>query len=420
MQRLLNKIKLTSPSGKSHTAKWVGNDVSIKKKVATFDYPDVDGVTVQDLGLSLEKFPLTFMFDGVHHTNNSQNFIQSWSEKGVWTVLHPVLGSMELQPLSATLKVNPVKNQFLTTVTSEWIKPRPQYDGLSFLATESLIQASAAEVVLLSVENLGDGDGDGISDAGERASFITFIRSVIDRIRSALSKFYNLTSKVRQFIAQKLDAISNMLDAAFLVASIIVSAIITVIQLPATIAMIVSDKIAYFSTLFDSFDGMMDVYQRDGTATTINSESYVAVQSGVISGACISTTTGTVLSRDVAVEISRSTYLMYNLLLLRVDSLEAQLTARLSKDSYLGSLNDYDSVRNLVGRTVGYVLDDNYSQKIKKVISTDSFVATDMFASEQYPDLSIPDAFQFLIDTNNLSGNDIVWLPIGKEIVLYV
>ncbi len=56
--RLRPDIQLISPEGTIFIALWSGNDRSQDKKVGIFDYPLVDGSTVQDLGVSAAPYPL--------------------------------------------------------------------------------------------------------------------------------------------------------------------------------------------------------------------------------------------------------------------------------------------------------------------------------------------------------------------------
>lgn len=408
---VLEYIKLTSPSGVGHKARWIGDSIEITKNVAVFDYPGVDGVSVQDLGTGATKYPLSISFDGASHRSDAKRFEESLLERGTWDIRHPVDGLLTLQPLTAKVHVQPVKSGFVTRVDTQWIRPVPKYDGVSFEATEALIKSLGDETV----EAVSDVP---IEDTPENRTFtISFLQDVLQKFNEFLNKYY---FAARKFITDKLAAVERLIDTVGVALETMISAVVQLILLPARIVAKVKEKIAFFKDLFDSIGEALDIYTEDGTMNSAIASAQTAVMTSVLVGATESTTTGTVLSRDEAVEVSQSVLTMYQDFISRMDALQALLVARLSRYSYLGNLTTYDMFRNLVGRTVGYVLDENYSQKVKKVLITDRLYATDIFASSQYRDRSIGDAYEYFIDTNELVGDSVITLPMGLEVVLYV
>ena len=122
-ERLRSNIQLTSPDGTVFTALWIGNESPQSKKVGVFNYPGVNGSTVQDLGTSSTTYPLTLRFAGDDNDLEAVAFMAALKEKGVWEIIHPVLGSLTLQPLSFTPDWQPVTSGGITQIETEWIEP---------------------------------------------------------------------------------------------------------------------------------------------------------------------------------------------------------------------------------------------------------------------------------------------------------
>ena len=122
--RLRDHIKLTSPSGLEFTPGWKGDDVSLEKRVAQFNYPTVNGTVVQDQGRTGHTYSLTLYFEGSDNDTESLRFLRALDEVGPWTVVHPVDGTLILQPIgTVTRPTQPVTSGNLTVISSTWIVP---------------------------------------------------------------------------------------------------------------------------------------------------------------------------------------------------------------------------------------------------------------------------------------------------------
>ena len=78
----------------------------------------------------------------------------------------------------------------------------------------------------------------------------------------------------------------------------------------------------------------------------------------------------------------------------------------------------YAALLDSVTKAVGYIVSISFSLKTEKtIILTENRSILDLVA-ELYGELD--DKLDFFINTNNLSGSEILELPRGREIVYYV
>ena len=78
----LRQLQLTSPNGSVFTANWVSNDQSKEKNLGVFNFPNVDGSEVQDLGIKSANIPLSFSFEGEDNDLEARDFFKACDERG--------------------------------------------------------------------------------------------------------------------------------------------------------------------------------------------------------------------------------------------------------------------------------------------------------------------------------------------------
>jgi prophage DNA circulation protein len=418
-RRVTDKIVFTTPSGVEHYALWSGSTHSLSKKVGQFEYPDVDGGGAQDLGIGIQKFPLDFVFTGDSYAQRAYAFEVSLLERGEWSVSHPELGLIKLQPVSFKIKDDPVRENNTKRVSSQWIRLLPEYGGSSFADSEAKVLSFGRELPATIAEKLPENPYNP-DDINGFLKFLLFCAAVADAIRKAVAKFYEINNLVRQEMQAALVAFDQLLLLPATLSQTLLSALNTIIQIPATVDTIVTSKAGFYRELGNNVREVLQIEIDDNTVVASVATANDQIQSGIIGGMAISTTNGEVRSRADAVEISEAIYAEYSDSLQMMESLQDALAKKFSGDSYLGNIAGYQDFLNLVGLTVGYVIDDNYAQQVKKQVVIPEFTATLNYAMEQYKELSPEDAYDFFISTNLLAGDDIVFLPVGREVVVYV
>lgn len=145
--RLRPEITLTSPKSDGqaeYSAKWIGDPITKEKKLGRFDSPKTPGTIVQDLEVRGDLYQFTIFFDGPDHDQDSAAFWKSLDAKGSWTVLHPISGTIDTLYLSRAVWENePVRSMGFTTFNTNWIQSLPDSTTISITEQAATVEADA-------------------------------------------------------------------------------------------------------------------------------------------------------------------------------------------------------------------------------------------------------------------------------------
>ena len=95
-------------------------NLSVDKKTTAFNFPDVDGTYVQDLGHTGLRYPLRVFFWGDNYDDISNAFLNSLLEKGIGKLEHPLYGVKDVVPFGSITRRDDLKtaaNQAVFEVT---------------------------------------------------------------------------------------------------------------------------------------------------------------------------------------------------------------------------------------------------------------------------------------------------------------
>ncbi len=183
--RVRDHIKLTSPSGLEFTPGWKGDDQTIQKRVGRHAYPSVDKEVAQDMGLGSLDIPLTLYFEGADNDTQSRAFLRAWSERGVWTVVHPVDGTLFLQPLTATRPTQPVTSGNLTVVATTWMEPLQDAGPASTSSLPGAVSDAATAVIAEAADSLA---AEAVQDVvSETAALESSAESALSKIKKLIA-----------------------------------------------------------------------------------------------------------------------------------------------------------------------------------------------------------------------------------------
>ena len=106
----LKEAAYTSPGGDRFTFYYENVSKSFSKKTTAFNFPDVDGTYIQDMGRTGRRLPMRFIFWGSNCDLEADNFELALSETGVGTLEHPMYGSIQVVPFGAITRRDDLKN----------------------------------------------------------------------------------------------------------------------------------------------------------------------------------------------------------------------------------------------------------------------------------------------------------------------
>lgn len=416
-ERLRSNIQLTSPDGSVFTALWIGNESPQSKKVGVFNYPGVNGSTVQDLGTSSTTYPLTLRFAGDDNDLEAVVFMAALKEKGVWDIVHPVLGEKKLQPLSFTPDWQPVTSGGITQIETEWIEP---LIDSALPSTVELQGTVAAQITALNATASDQLNNNSFQESAEEvAGFRAATLDVVANVESNLESISDSSAT----ISAEMTAIKRDIDVVLAVTPLDVIAVAgqlqTLIQLP---ALAIRDTQARLDA-YGNFATGIGLMSPDTPGTP--SYNRVAIQELALTatfGAVADiSTTGDLLSRSEAVEVIETNLALFTDSTNVLDATQSLFETQAIDRQYFSQSESYTGAARLNALTVAYLLRAAFDLKVEKRFILTRRRNPVMVAMEEYDGPGDVDANIILFnDTNKIEGDEFIMMAAGRELVVYV
>lgn len=428
----------TSPSGATQKFDFEVVSREINHRIGTFEFSGVNGTLHQDKGVSGEIYPLTVFIHGPDYDTAADRFVQLLKETGAGFLFHPRWGKRRVQVLSITQSENLVERggqatfdvQFQETLEREFPKtgtaPQQKVTALADDAQSALIDFYTTDV---NVEDLAD-------ELAHEQEIILSANKVDAALASITSTDQEIAATFRDHINNVLDNANEYVQEPFEYATQITSAIRVVSEVPGRIG-----------SKLQGFKNLLDVLKlRDVTAAINQARNAILVDELVGTAAIISASesvnqglnetstiardskgkaTITVPSVDTGFQsreevLSAVVYLRDNSndLINELDAGQVLFEDSLLSESYIQSVQSYVPTWGVVGTVIKAGLDLSFSLPIKRsiVLSTSRTILD--LCYEFYKNVS-DTTLDYLILTNSLTGNDIIEVPRGKEIIFY-
>ncbi len=403
-QDRLRPAAYTSPGGQRLTFDYENVSLELDKKTSAFNFVDADGTFVQDNGATGRRYPLRLFFTGANHDLAADTFINAVSERGTGVLEHPRYGSVDVVPFGKISQRDDLKTAANQTILE-----------IVFFATIGLIfpsaQSDPASDVLASIGayNISVSAAFGqlvkLVTAFDTATFKNDFTALVGTVTSGLGAIADVDDAVRlQFntiansITQSIDILTSDLPALAAQTTLL-------IQSPARSPATVEARLNEFNAL------------SNGITTNISVES--PNQFNTLDLYAMSYVTGSVVS------VVNNQFITKTEALGAADLLLAQLAnVIIWRDDRAADLDltdtgeAYQKLQESVALAAGFLVEISFSLKQERSIILDSGRTIIDLAAQLYG--SVDDQLDFLINTNNLSGSEILELPKGREIVYYI
>lgn len=470
----LAEAAYTPPSGTRITFDYEDIQYKFDKRGAAFEFPDVDGTYVQERGSGGRRFPMRVLFSGGDCDLQAQVFEAALLERGFGLLESPLYGTRTVKPTGEITRRDDLKtaaNQVIFEVTffETFESPYPidQENSASAALAALEIFGSASSAEFASALSIGS--------VSEEQGFLDTVNGLLSDVSGQLDKIAAVQEVVNDEFQEINSTINNTIDT--LIAEPLDLAVATqqLIQLPGTALANIVDRLEGYSNLAANIFGANDAVSEPGGpgglgpqidsntgvgndaqepnkfhtrnlfASTYVSGSVLSViytdtskgaataDSGVNRRRADAKRTGVVAAGNAfatagqAVDAAES-------LLTQVDNLIAwqdanwlsinggNLTEAEQADfiSAPTNLDQGGSLRHLQDAALiaaGYLIDLSFNlAREKRFVLTSPRSIIDLCA-ELYGD--VDGVLDFFIDSNSLTGDEILELPRGRSIVYY-
>lgn len=267
----ITDLVYTSPSGKEFTGIFENVSKEIVKKTTAFDFPDVDGTFVQDLGKSGRRYPMRWIFSGENYDKDADKFDDAIEEKGPGILQHPLYGTFDVVPFG-TIK----RRDDLVTAANQAVYDITFYETIKIIFPISdLAAANAMGIGFGEFADLAaDGYNNGLSvlSANEITGFIASAKSGLRKIKKAMSKIAATTASIERAFNDLADLADETITTLVGGPLLIAFQLIALIRLPSQTAASIQAKLdAYQNLLASLTDGPSNQFEQGNDSQAGNS-----------------------------------------------------------------------------------------------------------------------------------------------------
>ncbi len=408
----IREAAYTSPGGTRLTFGYENVRKAVDKKTTGFEFPDADGTFVQDLGHSGRRYPLRVFFWGDDYDQEAEAFEAALLERGTGKLEHPIYGTVDVVPFGTITRRDDLKtsaNQAVVEVTF-WetiglIYPAAQVDpASSVLSAVEEYNAAASEEF---------NDVTSLDSAVEQATFKNSYQALLDNASSGLQAIADVQDDVRSQFDAIVDSINQGID--ILVAQPLTLAFQTtqLIQSPARALANIEARLDAYGNLANSIISGDGAVAMPGNDSRNSNEFHTndLYASTYVTGSVVSVVNNQFVTKTEALQAAEVV----------LTQLEDVTNWRDENFQSLGEVDTgagYQKLQEAVALTAGFLVEISFSLKQERSIVLDRNRTIVDLAAELYG--SVDDQLDFLINSNDLSGSEILELPKGREIVYYV
>lgn len=411
-QDRIQEAAYTSPSGERFTFDFEDVRTTVEKRTSAFEFPDVDGTYVQDLGRAGRRFPLRMFFWGDNCDTDAEALDAALLERGQGKLEHPMYGTFDVVPFGMITRRDDLKtsaNQAVLEVTfyetTGTAYPTGQADPLA--AVEEAIE-EAQEQAAEQFSEAAD-----LAGAIEKATLKSQIGALIDKATGALGPIANTVASVeRKFNAIK-DSINGGIDL--------------LIGKPLTLGFQVSQLLLVPSQAIANVTARLSAY-RDLARSLISGDGAIAAPgldsrnanefhardlfaSNYVTASVASVVANTFATKPEALAAAETLF----------ELLDDVTEWRDSNFESLGEIDPggaYQKVQEAVALAAGFLVQISFTLRQERRVVLDRARTPIELVSELYGE--IDEQLDFFISSNDLTGSEILEIPEGREVVYYI
>lgn len=408
----LQEAAYNSPNGTRQVFQYEDVKRTVEKKTAAFNFPDANGTYIQEFGHSGRQFPLRAFFSGDNCDIEANSFEDLLIESGIGKLEHPIYGTVDVVPFGAITRRDELKtaaNQAVVEVTF-WetigvVYPTGQGDPSAAVlnAVNEFNDASANEL-----------DGALVLDTAiEEVSFQNIYEDLLDSARAGLQAIADTQGAVKRTFDTVYASINEGIDT--LIADPLTLAFQTsiLIQAPARAEENITARLKAYRDLAESIILGENAVQEPGYDSRPSNKYHLqdAYAMGYVAGSVLSVINTQFDNKTEALASAEE-------ILAQFEQVVAWRDLNYASLAELDTGTAYQQLQEAVALAAGFLVLISFNLKQERRVVLDRARTIVDLAAELYG--SVDDQLDFLINTNQLTGSEILELPAGKEIVYYV
>lgn len=412
-----DEIELKSPDGNIFNALWRRDPRTTEKKLGVFSIPKFDGDIVQDMGIKSTIYPLTIYFDGLFHHFFANRFQQALAEPGQWEVVHPVEGPLILQPIKFTENIDSV-DENITEFQTEWIEPANVERLISPDELASSILSTAQVLIEDSAAILGQLRADAYALVNAAINIFNGIGGAMNNVIEELTA----TQALLYESYQTAKAAFNSALANYGIGSDpddIAAAQTDMATIPVEANSDFSNRYSYYERLSeDLFELVPENTTQEDYNTIVGLEFGVTLS--LLAVAQITATSEFNSRSEIISAIENLTSILNNTVN-TVEEIQENFSDLRIERQYYSNTATYTTLINLYTLCFQLLVSQFYNLSVEKRITLKNPRSPIEITVTEYGSLGLNDVnYDLFLNSNELTADEILLLPTGKEVVIYV
>ncbi|HET9954089.1 MAG TPA: DNA circularization N-terminal domain-containing protein [Polyangiaceae bacterium] len=436
----LSEAAYTSPVSRTRiTFKYESVSREYEKRGTAFEFAGINDAYVQENGYSARRYPLKCIFTGNNCDRLASSFEALLLETGVGRLEHPLYGALDVLPFGGITRKDDLKSEanqsvvevtFWTTTGAAYpqAQSHPQSEILALIAD---FDAEAAQQFVALTD---------FRSAVQKANALASLRKRLKDVSATLEAVSEKVASVSQKFQDAQAALNEGMDSLIGKPLLLAQQITNLVRAPARALSGIADRLDQYGAFADRI--MKSFASAPGETFTSGQEltdavagrlandfhitelfALAAVSACVVSLVSDSISDGgeapvVFASRTQAVEAAEALLSLSDAVSTWREGAYAALETAPSLAAY-----KYDggaatqALQTAVASTAGYLIQLSFALAPERVLELERETTILNLAAELYGE--IDEQLDFIIDTNELTGEEILELPRGRRIVHY-
>lgn len=419
----------TSPSGKRIKFDYEAVIRETTKRTAAFEFNNVDGAYIQDNGHGARRYPMLCFFWGAQHDLIATAFEAALLERGPGKLEHPIHGTFNVVPFGDVTRRNDMVTEANQSVveTTFWTTTGAIYPSASKAPADEIAAALVGFDVAAAQQFANSTD---LRSTLAKANLKSTIRKFLRQVQSTLQVAADATEDVNREFRDITSLLNFGLDVLIGQPLQLAQQVSNLIKAPGRALTGIGSRLeayeALASSIFLSPAGKPGQALTSGLALALRTERIAndfhgsdLFASNAVTGSIVSVSNNAFTTKPEA--------------LTAAENVEAQFDAAVAwRDGGFGSLRQvsrlgayqidtgesYQALQQAVALTIGFLVQVSFQVVPEKAIVLDRPRTILDLGAELYG-ADFEGKLDLLINSNNLTGSDILELPRGRRIKFY-
>lgn len=378
-----------------------------ERKGTAFDFPDTDGTYIQDLGSTGRRYPLRAIFWGENYDIEATAFEDAINVPGVGKLEHPIYGVIDVVPLGVIRRRDDLK-----TAANQAIIELTFWNTIGVLFPTG--QADVTAGVLNSVSQLNVSSAASFNDLVdidtviEETTLENRFAALLGASNALLKPIADANAEVSSLYNNSFNSLNSSIGLLVENPLVLAGQLAKTLQLPSTSIALFLNKIAAYSQILSAITGSVGATRLAANKNEFATD--IIYAENALAGEALSSVDNEFKSKPEALSAAENLLEEFELFIEWKDN-------NLENLEIIDTGTSYQQLQEVIAITAGALVEISFSLAPERRIVLDRDRTIIDLVAELYGEVDAQ--LDFFINSNNLSGSEILELPAGKEVVYF-